>query len=107
MLKILWDSTFLKKLVTLLNSQFALKDLGKLHFFLGIEVRTSSIGLHLSQHKYIQDLLQRVVLESTNPYDTHIVVGKILTKYVGIPLTNPTLYKTLTGALQYCVMTRP
>jgi hypothetical protein len=40
-----------------LRSEFALKDLGSLHYFLGIEVKSTSDGLILSQEKYATDIL--------------------------------------------------
>jgi histone deacetylase 1/2 len=40
-----------------LSLLFALKDLGELHYFLGIEVRKVSHGIILSQEKYAHDLL--------------------------------------------------
>lgn len=48
-------STFLPQLQT----KFALKDLGDLHYFLGIEVHKDSIGLFLTQHKYALELLSK------------------------------------------------
>ena len=51
-----------------LHSDFALKDLGDLHFFLGIEVkRNSDGGLHLSQEKYATDLLSKASMQSCKP----------------------------------------
>ena len=49
--------TFLKHLISKLNSTFALKDLGPLSYFLGLEVVQYAHGLHLSQSKYIKDIL--------------------------------------------------
>ena len=47
-------------LVTALGRDFAVKDLGQLHFFLGIEVAHQSRGsLALTQKKYSLDLLRR------------------------------------------------
>jgi histone deacetylase 1/2 len=43
-----------------LKQDFALKDLGELHYFLGIEVNKVGGGLILTQEKYASDLLKRV-----------------------------------------------
>jgi hypothetical protein len=43
-----------------LNADFALKDLGPLHYFLGIEVQRTATGLVLHQEKYANDVLRRV-----------------------------------------------
>jgi len=43
-----------------LKEQFALKDLGELHYFLGIEVHKTNGGILLTQEKYASDLLKRV-----------------------------------------------
>ena len=48
----------IKSIISHLGSRFVLKDLGPLHYFLGIEVSKVADGsLHLSQTKYINDLL--------------------------------------------------
>ena len=43
-----------------LRQDFALKDLGDLHYFLGIEVTKERDGILLSQEKYALDVLSRV-----------------------------------------------
>jgi hypothetical protein len=43
-----------------LGLAFALKDLGPLHYFLGIEVNKVHDGIVLSQEKYANDFLNRV-----------------------------------------------
>lgn len=37
---------------------FCIKDLGKLHYFLGIEINYLLSGICLSQNKFTKDLLQ-------------------------------------------------
>jgi hypothetical protein len=44
-----------------LEKEFALKDLSDLHYFLGIEVKKNSDGLVLSQGKYVEDVIKRIV----------------------------------------------
>jgi hypothetical protein len=43
-----------------LKSEFALKDLGDLYYFLGIEVKKKGDGIVLSQIKYAMDVHERV-----------------------------------------------
>ena len=52
------NSTLLQRLIVLLSSEFKLRDLGSIHFFLGIEVKSTSMGLLLNQHKYTLDIIQ-------------------------------------------------
>jgi hypothetical protein len=46
-------------LVRSLGADFVVKDLGKLHYFLGVEVASRANGLVMTQKKYSLDLLQR------------------------------------------------
>lgn len=49
----------LKQFVTKLHQMFSLKDLGPLHYFLGVEVHRDETGMFLSQPKYVEELLRR------------------------------------------------
>jgi hypothetical protein len=51
------NETSIAKLKVDLQRQFSIKDLGKLKYFLGIEMATSSKGVFLNQQKYILDML--------------------------------------------------
>jgi hypothetical protein len=48
---------FLQATVAKLKSEFAVKDMGSLKFFLGVDIRRSPSGFFLSQEKYTEDLL--------------------------------------------------
>ena len=49
--------SFVNNIINKLGSTFSVKDMGSLHYFLGIEVIPTPQGLFLSQHQYIRDLL--------------------------------------------------
>jgi hypothetical protein len=51
------NPVFVTDVIRHLSTQFQVKDLGDLHFFLGIEVIPTHVGLFRIQHKYINDLL--------------------------------------------------
>ncbi|KAA3479988.1 Retrovirus-related Pol polyprotein from transposon TNT 1-94 [Gossypium australe] len=83
-------------------------DMGGLHYFLGIEVTRSSSGcLHLCQTKYIRDILARTSMINAKSVHTPMVSSSTLSKEDGDQLENPTKYRSLAGALQCVLLTRP
>jgi hypothetical protein len=71
------NSVMLHHLVQLLSSEFKLHDLGDVHYFLGIEVQSTGIGLMLRQRKYILDILTRAGMTSCKPVDTPVSPFKL------------------------------
>jgi histone deacetylase 1/2 len=95
-------------LIHKLNVHFSLKQLGQLDYFLGIEVHQLSTGaLLLNQAKYIRDLLCKVKMENSNPIGSPMVSTCRLSKYGTDTFSDPTLYRSIVGALQYITVTRP
>ena len=90
-----------------LASEFEIKDLGKLHFFLGVQVSYSSDGLDLSQSKYVNDLLIKTDMLAAKSCVTPCLPYQRLLKDDGMPFDDPTLYRSIVGALQYLTFTRP
>lgn len=90
-----------------LRKDFALKDLGDLHYFLGIEVRQEKGNLLLSQEKYTQEILARVVMQNCKPSPTPLSTTEKLSKFEGEPLgaEDSTRYRSIVGALQYLTLT--
>jgi hypothetical protein len=101
------DINSIHTLITKLQVEFPLKDLGPLHFFLGIEVSRTTNGLHLCQAKYISDLLHRTNMQGAKPAKSPCSSGSQLSKSDGEPLPDPTEYRHVVGSLQYCTLTRP
>ena len=101
------NNTELQSFISILHSQFSLKDLGSLSFFLGIEVKNCKGGVLLSQKKYITDLLKRAKMDDANSLPTPMITSLKLTSDVGDPVDNPHEYRSVVGALQYITITRP
>nr|XP_028955049.1 uncharacterized protein LOC114823790 [Malus domestica] len=101
------SSPFIQSFIQTLSTEFELKDLGKLHYFLGIKVSYLSNGIHLSQNKYTLELLQRGDLLECKPCSTPIAAKTQLSAHTGAPLSDPSLYRQLVGSLQYLTLTRP
>jgi hypothetical protein len=57
-------------LITRLDSVFALRDLGRLSYFLEIEVSYHEGSMHLSQTKFTSDLLHRTTMFNTKAAKT-------------------------------------
>ncbi|KAL6348389.1 hypothetical protein AAG906_005694 [Vitis piasezkii] len=92
-----------------LSSHFALRDLGDISYFLGIEVTRLPHVLHLNQQRYIHQLLERADLLGAKSASTPGALGKLLSIADGEPLSalDATHYRSLVGALQYITLTRP
>ena len=99
--------SFIDEPISNLQLDFAMKDLGQLSYFLGIEATRDSSGLHLRQTQYIIDLLDSVNLIGIRPYRAPCVSGTKLSKFDGDPLLDPSEYRHTVGALQYITLTRP
>lgn len=90
-----------------MNSVSALKFLKIVHLFLGIEVPRENTGMHLSQPKYISDLITKVGLQDCKPVITPICLATKLAKHAGDLFLEPTLCKSIIGVLHYAPITRP
>lgn len=96
-------------LLAQLRQDFAIKDLGEIHYFLGIHVANTADGIVLSQSKYIGKILDRTNMQNCKPISTPMSVSEKLSKAIGTPLSAEgiTQYRSTVGGLQYVTITRP
>ena len=84
-----------------------MKDLGLIHYFLGLKVWQRSGEIFLSQGKYIVKLLERFGMVDCKSVSSPMELNfkKLSESVVGPVLANPTEYHQLVGALMFLVNT--
>ncbi|GKC52068.1 putative RNA-directed DNA polymerase [Tanacetum coccineum] len=104
------NSVEIKKFKVYLKGKFKIKDLGKLNYFLGIEVVDTKTGICLNQRKYVLDLLSEYGMLACKPSKTPLVSKLIISNIAtenDPSLVNIVDYQKLMGKLIYLTNTRP
>ena len=101
------DQDGIQKLKQHLFTHFQTKDLGKLKYFLGIEIAQSSSGVVFSQRKYALDILEETGMLDLKPVDTPMDPNVKLVPGQGESFGDPGRYRRLVGKLNYLTITRP
>ncbi|XP_071727746.1 uncharacterized mitochondrial protein AtMg00810-like [Rutidosis leptorrhynchoides] len=100
------STEFLQRVIASLHREFSMTDLGPLNYFLGISITRTSLGMFLSQKKYATEILEHADMTECHPSRTPVETNSNLNTS-GPPVANPTLYRSLSGALQYLTFARP
>ena len=87
--------------------EFDMTNLGKMRYFLGIEVMQKSDGIFINQKKYVMEVLERFEMDKSNPVQNPIVPGEKLQKDENGVKVDSTYYKQIIGSLMYLTATRP
>ena len=87
--------------------EFDITDLGKMRYFLGIEVMQRSDDIFINQKKYTQEVLERFSMDKCNPVHNPMVPGFELMKNGDGVRVDSTFYKKIVGSLMYLTATRP
>lgn len=90
-----------------MKQEFKMTDLGKMKYFLGIEVNQTATWVFICQQKYDKEVLERFGMESNNVVTNPIVPGSKLCKNEDGTVVNATTYKQMIGSLMYLTATRP
>ncbi|KAM1541869.1 hypothetical protein ACFX15_011235 [Malus domestica] len=102
------NSSTVQRIITELSEVFELKDMGRLTYFLGLQITYKSNGdIGVNQSKYVKDLLHKAGMDSCKPASTPCKPHTPLLLNEGDPLSDPTLYRSIVGSLQYLTFTRP
>ncbi|XP_071729062.1 uncharacterized protein [Rutidosis leptorrhynchoides] len=100
------STCLLQRIISSLHKEFAMTDLGPLNYFLGIHLTRTTSGMFLSQKQYAHKIIERARMPTCHPCRTPVEPGAKLTSH-GPPFRDPTLYRSLAGALHYMPLLPP
>jgi hypothetical protein len=101
------STELLRRTISALQREFAMKDLGPLHHFLGITVKRRPDGLFLHQRTYTLDILKRAVMVDCKPCTTPVDLQTKLAGDLEPPVEDASQFWSIAGALHYLTFTRP
>jgi hypothetical protein len=101
------DETMFKRFKHSMKQEFDMSDLGRMKYFLGVEVVQGSEGIFINQRKYANEVLERFGMEHCNPVKNPVVPGFKLGKDEDGTSVDATTYKQMVGSLMYLNATRP
>lgn len=85
----------LKNFISRTHQEFAIKDLGRLNYFLGLVVFYTLDDLFVGQAKYAHNnILELAELLDSKPISIPLAVGEVLVSD-GSPFRDPTIYRSL------------
>jgi hypothetical protein len=99
--------SLVKWFASAMQFEFEMSMIGKLSFFLGLQITQRSEGLFLSQEKYLREMLKRFQMEDSTPMSTPMVTGCKLRKDDDSPDVDQSSYRSMIGILLYIKKSRP
>jgi len=101
------DNAMFEEFKKSMKTEFDMTDLGRMKYFLGIEVLQKADGIFITQRKYAQEILERFNMAQCNSVHNPVVPGFKLTKDEEGVAADSTVYKQIVGSLMYLTATRP
>jgi len=100
------DLVEIQQLKAFLHDRFKIKDLGILHYFLGLEILYKADGILISQRKFVLDLLKEYDCSPYTSFTSPLDPNVKLQATDGNLLPDPTYYRKLIGKLNFLTNTR-
>lgn len=97
---------FIQHLISYIGKEFAIKDFGHMHYFLGVSIKYFPSGIFLSLTQYIKDLLVHVEMT----YCSKMVTPKALKQKLvhgDNDVVDATFNHSIVGNFQYLTFTYP
>lgn len=90
-----------------MKSEFEMSMVGELNYFLGLQIKQTSNGIHINQAKYIRDMIKKFNFENLKPSPTPMCTSTKLDKDENGVAFDEKLYRSMIGSLLYLTASRP
>ncbi|GJY93301.1 retrovirus-related pol polyprotein from transposon TNT 1-94 [Tanacetum coccineum] len=91
----------------IMSSKFKMSMMGKMLFFLRLQISQSPRGIFINQTKYALEILKKYGMDSCNPVDTPMVDQTKLDEDLHGTPVDATRYHGMIGSLMYLTSSRP
>nr|GFA05489.1 copia protein [Tanacetum cinerariifolium] len=91
----------------LMCSKFKMSMMGKISFFLGLQISQNPKGIFINQSKYALESLKKYSFESCDPVDTPMVEKSKMDEDTEGKAVDPLHYRGMIGTLLYLTASRP
>ncbi|GJX46779.1 retrovirus-related pol polyprotein from transposon TNT 1-94 [Tanacetum coccineum] len=95
-----------KRFKKLMHNKFDMSMMGKLEFFLGIQIHQSPRGIFINQANYAQEIFKKHSMTSCDSIGTPMATKHLDADLSGTPV-DQTKYRSMVGALMYLTASRP
>ncbi|WVZ63897.1 hypothetical protein U9M48_013491 [Paspalum notatum var. saurae] len=93
------STTLLQAVVAQLKQVFAIKDMDPIHYFLGVDVKSTKTSFFLSQSKYALDIFERAGMANCKAVATPAEVKPKTSSLDGALISDGSWYHSMAGAL--------
>nr|GEU55135.1 retrovirus-related Pol polyprotein from transposon TNT 1-94 [Tanacetum cinerariifolium] len=90
-----------------MSSKFQMSIMGKMSFFLGLQVSQSPGGIFINQSKFALELVKKFGMDSCDSVDTPMVDRLKLDEDLSGTPVNQTCFRSMVGSLMYLTASRP
>ncbi|GKD48357.1 retrovirus-related pol polyprotein from transposon TNT 1-94 [Tanacetum coccineum] len=101
------NPTMCDEFAKIMTSKFKISMMGKISFFLGLQISQSPRGIFINQSNYALEIIKKYGMLSSDPVDTFVVDKSKLDKDLQGKPVDPTHYYGMIGFLRYLTSSRP
>nr|GEU86158.1 retrovirus-related Pol polyprotein from transposon TNT 1-94 [Tanacetum cinerariifolium] len=101
------NTAMCNEFANLMTTKFKMSMMGKMSFFLGLQISQSPRGIFINQSKYAFEIIKKYGMLSSDSIDTPLVKNSKLDEDLQGKPIDATLYRGMIGSLMYQTSSRP